>query len=98
MGGACSAAAAAYWYAPSSSGVSRDWLSRKDSVTKDRLIPLTIAANRSYVPAVNSRRISWKRCPPGNAQNRSIGARPSSRPLTVPAGSIGRDWFPARTS
>ncbi len=68
-------------------------------MTRARLNPLTIAANRSYFPAANRRRISWKFCPPGNAQNRSIGARASSRPLMVPAGgSVGRHWDPARTS
>ena len=68
-------------------------------MTRARLKPLTTAAKRSYFAAANSRRISWKRCPPGNAQKRSTGASSSSRPLTVSAGgSVGRHWVPARIS
>src|SRR6516225_10839211 len=60
---------------------------------------VTRAANRSYLPAVNSRLTFWKVSMPGNAQNRSMGPSTSSRPWMVsPSCSTGRCWAPASTS
>src|SRR5215472_12831348 len=60
---------------------------------------VTRAANRSYLPAANSRLTFWKVAMPGNAQNRSMGPSTSSRPSMVsPSCSTGRCWAPASTS
>ncbi len=72
---------------------------RNESVASARLMPLTRAANRSYLPAENSRRTFWNDCVPGNAQNRSMGPSRSSRLWMVSLScSAGRCCAPASTS
>src|SRR5690348_3832923 len=70
-----------------------------ESVASARLMPDTTVANRSYLPAPNSRLTFWKERRPGKAQNRSIGPRTSSRPWTVSlSDSTGRCCAPASAS
>src|SRR5690349_13708277 len=62
-------------------------------------MPDTMVANRSYLPAPNSRLTLAKEWRPGKAQNRSMGPRTSSRPWTVSLRlSTGRCCAPARAS